>query len=118
MSRLETIEHRQGRLGPLLRARRAHVILWIILVEGVLVLVDAIPWWSVLLLAAVSFVVYLTTGRRHPSQVVRELSWIAAVSQLVVVLVPVLAVILTTLAIVALVVVGLAVLVLLLLDRR
>jgi hypothetical protein len=118
VSRLETIEHRQGRLGTVLRRRRAQLILWIVLVEGILVLVDVIPWWSVLLLAAVTFLAYVSSGRKHSSQLVREASWVAAVSQLVVVLVPVLAVILTTLAIVALVIVAGAVLVLLLLDRR
>jgi hypothetical protein len=118
MSQFETIEHRQGRLGPLLRQRRVHLILWIILIEGILVLFDVIPWWSVILAAAVAFTVYVTFGRAHSSAAVRESSWIAAVSQLVVVLVPVLAVLLTALAIVALVLVAVGVLVMLVLDRR
>ncbi len=118
MSQFETIEHRQGRLGPVLRQRRVHLILWIILVEGILVIFDVIPWWSVLLAAAVAIIVYVTVGRGHSSPTVREISWIAAVSQLVVVLVPVLAVVLTALAVVALVVVAVGALVMLVLDRR
>ncbi len=118
MSRYEIVEHRQGRLGPLLRERRVHLVLWIILVEGILVVFDVIPWWSVLLAAALAFIVYVTVGRTHSSPTVREISWIAAVSQLVVVLVPVLAVVLTALAVVALVVVAVGALVMLLLDRR
>ena len=118
MSQLPTIEHRQGRFGPVLRQRRSHLVLWIIVIEGILVVFDVIPWWSVLLAAAVALIAYVTVGREHSSPTVREVAWIAAVSQLVVVLVPVLAVVLTALAVVALVMVAVGALVLLLLDRR
>ena len=73
-------------------------------------LLGAVPWWAVLLLAAAAFGVYVLFGREHRNPLVREASWIAAVSQLVVVLVPVLAVVLTTLAVVALVIVAVGVL--------
>jgi hypothetical protein len=112
------IEHGQGRLGTLFHERRWHLVLGIVLIEGILVLFDAIPWWSVLLLAAAAFALYVGVGRGHRNVAVREGSWIAAVSQLVVVLVPVLALVLTALAIVALVLVAVGVLVVLLLDRR
>jgi hypothetical protein len=118
VSRLETVEHREGRIGVLLRKRRLHLILWIVLIEGILVLFDAIPWWTVLVLAGLAFAFYVSVGRGNRNAVVRESSWIAAVSQLVVVLVPVLAVVLTTLAVIALVLVALGALLLLLLDRR
>ena len=118
MSEYPTIEHREGRFGPVLRQRRVHVILWIVLIEGILVLVGAVPWWTVLLFAAAAFGAYVLFGRESRNPVVREVSWIAAVSQLVVVLVPVLAFVLTALAIVLLVLVALGVLALLLLDRR
>jgi hypothetical protein len=118
MTEYPTIEHREGRFGPSLRRRRVHVILWIVLIEGLLVLFGVLPWWSVLLLAAAAFAVYVFYGRESRNPAVRQASWIAAVSQLVVVLVPVLAVVLTTLAIVALVLVAVGVLVLLFLDRR
>jgi len=121
LSRVETstpIEHRHGRLARLLHERRLRLVLWIALVEGVLVLVDAIPWWTVLVLAAAAFITYTVVGRGHESTVVREGSWIVAVTQLIVVLVPVLALLLTTLAVVALVLVAVGALALLLLDRR
>jgi len=95
-----------------------HLVLWIILVEGILVLFDAVPWWTVLALAVVAFAAYVTTGRGNSNAVVRETTWIAAVSQLVVVLVPVLAVLLTALAVIALAVIAVGVIVLLLLHRR
>ena len=112
------IEHRRGRFAGLLRERRWALVLWIVLVEGILVLFDVIPWWAVLLVAVAAFAFYVGAGRGHRSAAVHEGSWIAAVSQLVVVLVPVLAFVLTALAITLLVIVAVVVLVLLLLDRR
>ena len=112
------IEHRHGRVATLLHERRLRLVLWIALIEGVLVLVDFIPWWSVLVLAAAAFVTYTVVGRAHESTVVREGSWIVAVSQIIVVLVPVLALVVTALAVVILVLVALVALGLLLLDRR
>jgi hypothetical protein len=118
MERSTPIEHGQGRLGTLLRERRWQLVLWIVLVEGILVLFDTIPWWSVLVLAVLSFALYVASGRGHRNAAVREGTWIAAVSQLVVVLVPVLALVLTALAVMGLVLVAVGVLALLLLDRR
>ena len=112
------LEHGRGRLGATLHERRWRLVLCIVLVEGILVLFDAIPWWTVLALAAVAFVFYVGAGRGHRSSAVHEGSWIAAVSQLVVVLVPALALVLTTLAVIAIVVVAVAALALVVLDRR
>jgi hypothetical protein len=113
-----TIDHGHSRLGSTLRAGRLRLVLAIVVIEGLLVLVDAIRWWSVLLIAALAFAVYVGSGRQSRHQLVREASWIAAVSQLVVVLVPVVALVLTTLAVVLIVVVAVGLLALLLLDRR
>ena len=118
MERATPIEHGQGRFGKLLRERRWQLVLWIVLIEGILVLFDAIPWWTVLVLAALAFALYVGVGRGHRNLAVHEGSWIAALSQLVVVLVPVLALVLTAVAIVALVLVAVGVLALLVLDRR
>ena len=118
MEQSTPIEHGHGRLGTLLRERRWQLVLGIVLVEGILVLFDAIPWWTVLVLALLAFALYVGVGRGHRTLAVHEGSWIAAVSQLVVVLVPVLALVLTALAVVALVLIAVAVLALLLLDRR
>ena len=112
------VDHGEGRLGATLRRNRARIVLVIVLAEGLLVLADAIPWWAVLVLALAAFAFYVGTGREKPHGAVREASWIAAVSQLVVVLVPVLAVLLTALAVFVLVLVAIALLALVLLDRR
>ena len=118
MATRATIEPGHSRLGSTLRAERLRLVLAIVMVEGLLVLFDAIPWWSVLLIAAGTFAVYVGSARQSRHQFVREASWIAAVSQLVVVLVPVIALVLTTLAVILIVLVAVALLALLLLDRR
>ena len=112
------VEHRSGRLSTLLRERRLQLVVGIVVVEGLLVLFDVVPWWGVLLLAAAAFATYVFVGRTHPRGAVREATWIAAVSQLVVVLVPALALVVTALAVVALVLLALAALALVVLDRR
>ena len=49
VSQLPTIEHRQGRFAPVLRQRRSHVDpLDHRRSRGILVVLDVIPWWSVL----------------------------------------------------------------------
>jgi len=113
-----TIEHGQSRLGSTVRANRLRLVLAIVVVEGLLVLLDAISWWAVLLLAVAAFAVYVGAARSSRRPFVREAGWIAAVSQLVVVLVPVVALVLTTLAVIVLVLVAAALLAMLLLDRR
>ena len=118
MATRATIEHGDSRLGSTLRAGRLRLVLAIVVVEGLLVLLDAIPWWSVLLLAVAAFAVYVGSARQSRHQLVREASWIAAVSQLVVVLVPVVALVLTTLAVILVVLVAVALLAMLLFDRR
>ena len=118
MATRATIEHGESRLGATLRARRLRFVLAIVVIEGLLVLFDAIPWWSVLLIAVAAFAVYVGSARQSPHQLVRESSWIAAVSQLVVVLVPVVALVLTTLAVILIVLVAVALLAMLLFDRR
>ncbi|HXH88316.1 MAG TPA: hypothetical protein VNI55_06895 [Gaiellaceae bacterium] len=118
MSSHATIEHGNSRFGATLRSRRIRLVLGIVAIEGALVLFDAIPWWSVLVIAAAAFAVYIGSARHSRHLVVREASWIAAVSQLVVVLVPALALVVTTLVVILIVVVALVALALLVLDRR
>ena len=113
-----TIERGHSRLGSALRGSRLRLVLAIVVVEGLLVLFGAIPWWTVLVLAAGAFALYMGIGRENKRQAIREGSWIAAVSQLAVVLVPAVALVLTTLFLIVLVVAAVGALVLLLLDRR
>ena len=113
-----TIEHGRNRFGRALHHSRLRIALLLALVEGVLVLVGEIPWWSVVLVAIVAVTLYVTGGRKADREEVREVSWIFAVSQVAVVLVPALALVLTAFAVVALVLVALVALVVLLRDRR
>ena len=113
-----TIEHGHSRLGSTLRTSRVRLVLAIVVVEGILVLFGAIPWWTVLVLAAGAFALYVGIGRENEHQAVHEGTWIAAVSQLAVVLVPAVALVVTTLFLIVLVVAAIGALALLLLDRR
>ena len=105
---------RDDALGRALRDNRLRIALLVALVEGILVLVGSIDWWVVVLLAVGAVVLYVSWGRAAPRQEVREGSWIFAVSQLAVALVPALALVLTAFAVVALVILAVVALVLLL----
>lgn len=113
-----TIEHGDTRLGRRLRENRLKLALLIALVEGILVLVGEIDWWVVVVLAIAATALYVLRGRASRRDGVRQATWIAAVSQVAVVLVPALALVVTALAVVALVLLALVALVVLLRDRR
>jgi hypothetical protein len=113
-----TIEHGSTRMGRRLRENRLKIALLIALVEGLLVVFDVIDWWIVVLLAIGAVALYVWRGRTAGRQEVRETSWILAVSQVAVVLVPALVLVATALAIVALVILAVVALVVLLRDRR
>ncbi len=112
------IEHRESGLARRLRQNRIKAALAIAAVEGILVLAGAIPWWLVVVVALAAVAGYAAWGRDHESPDVRVISWTAAVSQLLVVLVPLLAGALVLLAAVVVVVLAALALVALLLDRR
>lgn len=112
------LEHRESRFARRLRRRRLQVALAVAAVEGILVLVGAIPWWLVIALAVAAMAGYVWLGRDHRNPTVRAASWVAAVSQLIVVLVPAAVVIVGLLAIVLVVLLAIGALTVLLLDRR
>ena len=112
------LEHRERRFTRRIRHNRIRIALAIAAAEGILVIGGVIPWWVVVLLALAAVAAYAAWGREHESADVRVLTWTAAVSQLVVVLVPVLAGALVVLAAVAVVLLAAIVLAALLLDRR
>jgi hypothetical protein len=113
-----TIEHGSSRIGRRLRESRFRIALIVALVEGVLVLVGSIDWWVVFLLAIAAVAIYVMRGRAARREEIRAVTWIFAVSQVAVVLVPVLALVLTAFAVVALVLIAVVALVVLLRDRR
>jgi hypothetical protein len=112
------IEHRESRHIRRVRQNRIKVALAVAALEGILVLAGAIPWWIVVLLALGALAAYAGWGREHPNPDVRTLTWTAAVSQLVVVLVPIVAGALVVLAAFAVVVLAAVALAALVLDRR
>lgn len=101
-----------------LRERRLRIALGIAVIEGILVVVDVIPEWLAILVGAAVLAYWWIVGRSHRWQLARQVSWTAAMSQVVVALVPLLAFVLTALAVVALVIIAVVALVALLADRR
>lgn len=112
------IEHGSTRTGRWLRENRLRIALWIAVVEGVLVLVDVIPWGIALAIAAALILFWLFIGRELQVDSARQSSWIAAASQVFVVLIPVFVFILKAVAVVALAILAIVALVLLFRDRR
>ena len=97
------LEHRERRTGRWLRGNRLLIAFLIALVETVLVVTDVIGWYSVLAIAAVLIGFYVVYGRRARWPWLRQLSWTAAVSQLLPVLVPFAALAVATVVLVGLV---------------
>ncbi|MDQ3889833.1 MAG: hypothetical protein M3312_04685 [Actinomycetota bacterium] len=118
MATYPVIEHRVGRAGRWLRANRIRLALLIAVAETLLVVGNQLRWFSVLAIAGLVFAFHLVVGRRARYESVRQLSWAAAVSQTLPVLIPVLVVLVGTLVVVAVVAVAAAVLAAFLLGRR
>ena len=112
------LEHGTTRSGRWLRENRVRIALVVALVEGLLVLFDAIAGWAALLVGAIVVGFYFAVGRNLRAGLLRDASWTAALSQLLVALVAVAAFVFSLLALLALAVVAVAGLFLLLRDRR
>jgi hypothetical protein len=112
------VEHREGQFSRRLRRRRLQIAVGIAVVEAVLVVAGIVPWWVVVAAAAGSVALYIWVGRDHASPGVRAGTWLAAVSQLMVVLVPIGIVFVGVLAIVLIALLAVVALAVLLLDRR
>jgi hypothetical protein len=113
------IEAGGTRGGRWLRGRRIRIAIWIAVIEGLVAAFSAdIGRWTILALAVVVLAFYVLAGRQLKWDAARELSWIAAASQVLAIFVVTFAFILKWIAV--LVVVGLAVvaLVYLLADHR
>lgn len=120
MAAYPVIEHRTSRRGRWLRAHRFRIAFLIAVVETLLILppIDVLGWFPVLAIAVVVFALYFFVGRKSRFDTVREVSWTAAASQIVPVVVPVVVVIVGTLVVIAVIALLLVVGALLFLDRR
>jgi len=111
------IEHGQSTSAHWLRERRLRIALLVAFVESLLVLFSTHGWWYVVAAAVVALAAYWFLGRRMQG-IAYEITWIAAVSQLLAVLVPVLWELVKVAAIVVLVALALFLLAALLFDRK
>ena len=113
------IEAGTTRTGRWLRERRIRLTLWVAVIEGLLVAITAdLTKWTVLVIAAILLAFYIVAGRHLRWDVGRQLSWIAAASQALAILVVVLAFVLGFVAIVAVVIFAVIALVYLFSDYR
>src|ERR671930_241820 len=114
----QLVEHGSTPLGRWLRARRLRISAWIAVVEGLLVLIHAVPRIPSIILAAAIIIFYFGFGRQLRADALRQVSWIAAMSQALVILLPVLAALIWGVAVLALAVLAVVALFVLLQDRR
>jgi hypothetical protein len=104
--------------GSWLQTRRIRLAAWIAAGEGVVVLFSHdITRWTVIALAAVGVIGWLA-GRESKSRTVRQILWIFAASQLLAVILVILAWIVKWAIILAVVVLAIAGLAYLFIDRR
>jgi uncharacterized membrane protein len=104
--------------GGWLRARRNRLALWIAAVEGIVVAFSQdLSKWAVIVLAAVAVFAF-AYRRNSESNVVRQVLWIFAASQLLALLLVLFAVVVKWLVIVGLIVFAVVGLAILLFDRR
>lgn len=87
-------------------------------IEASLVVLNVVGWFVVVLVAAAVWALYLYLRRRLAPGPARELAWLAAVSQVVPVLVPVLVGVVKVVALTLFVLFALVLVVVLALDRR
>ena len=81
---MTTVEHRtvEPGIGGRLRFHRVRIALWIAIIEGLVVIFSSgLTKWMVMVLAIISGLLYLL-GRNAKSNVLRQLLWIFAASQL------------------------------------
>jgi hypothetical protein len=107
------VEHRQGPTTRWLRERRVSVAIAIAIAEGILIVAGELSKALALVVAIAVVVLYFTLADRLRAGLAREIAWIAAVSQAIVMLVPVLVILIGTLTLIAIAVIGVLALVLL-----
>jgi hypothetical protein len=82
------IEHGSSRAGRWVRERRLRFTLWLAAFEGLLYLFHVLHWWAAVALAVIAVGTWFYAGRTSRSDAFRQVTWIFAASQLLVLLVP------------------------------
>jgi hypothetical protein len=83
------IEHGSTRSGRWLREHRLRFTLWIAAFQGLLYIFHVLHWWEAVALAVIAVGFWWYVARAHRSDALREIGWIFAASQLLVLCVPV-----------------------------
>jgi hypothetical protein len=96
---VHAIEHGTTRPGRWLRERRLRITLWLAAAEGLLYLFHVLHWWAAVGLAVIAVGLWWYAGRTSRSDLVRQVSWIFAASQLLVLCVPVALALVTAVAV-------------------
>ena len=112
------VEHGTSAAGRWLRMWRLRLALAVAIAEAVLVVAGVVPRLVALAVAVGAIAFYLSAGRNLRSDAARQASWIAAASQALVALVPVLVIVVGGLALVAVAILAVVALVILFSDRR
>jgi hypothetical protein len=113
------IEAGSTRGGRWLRDRRIRIALWVAVIEGLVAAFSHdIGRWTILVMAVIVLAFYIVAGRQLKWDVARQLSWIAAASQVLAILVIIFAFVLKLIAIVIIVGFALVALVYLFTDHK
>ena len=118
MDAYPVLEHRAGRVSRWLRANRIRLAFLVAVAETLLVVTSLIQWRWALLIAAAVFAFHFFIGRRARFAWLRQLSWTAAVSQTLPVVVPIVVGATIAVAFLAIVAAAIVVLALLFFGRR
>src|SRR3954453_1137654 len=103
--------------GRWLKANRVKLAIWIAVAEGLLVIVGALPRLPTMFLAIAIVGLYFWLGRRVTFDTGRQAFWVAAASQALVALIPILVIVVGTFALIAIGFIAVIALILLFSDR-
>jgi hypothetical protein len=112
------LEHGSTQSSRWLNRNRTKIAFVVAAIEAILLVAGAIHRPAALLIAILVLVGYFWLGRRLRNPLLHDVAWIAAVSQALVALIPLLLVVLTAVAFIAVAVLAIAALVILFTGRR
>jgi hypothetical protein len=111
------IEHGSTRTGRWLRQRRLRFTLWISVIEGLLYVFHVLHSWEAVGLAVIAVGFWWFVARRNTTDSVRQIGWIFAASQLLVLCVPIALAVLKAVAIGVIALLAIAALIFLFTER-